>query len=437
MGARLDGPGNIMGIFVRAWSFDSPVGYEGRDAIGAANALVGVNTVSVSSPAPPSGRGGVNCLFLPEGKSNETFIDTDLISVTTATTVNVTTMWVRFSDISTLDAHNTQEIFFLQAWNSALEWMLSVYSTGVGTHGVRLSSGNTPTVVVFTTDSPFSDDTWHKVSFSWRHADGGPVRLWIDGVFQFSHITDMLNVGGDQGTIRYTVEGQVYGSAPSPPGQATQMNAWGLTHWSDNAEAEVTDYGIVVGRPNRKFGDIPECDEAGNVPGDQLFSGDASNIADDTSAVATLRSSGTVKGMAWSTDQVGGLAIPNGYFRDGSVAIACQWMIWYNSPGKGLANEKLIYGRLDGTTYTVATSDILPKGPSLKAVAVQEVGGSQFPDIDTGYGVLGLSTSNIESNRNASIEATWIDYIFEYPVVDTTSLLFRGNLILNGNTSLC
>lgn len=421
-------------------SLDVAAGYEGRFAYGAANANVGVDVVSVSSPAPPVNQGGINCMNFGEGKTlANASLPSELFSVDTATTFNIDPFYIRFSSISDLETHATTEVAFIIAENTTDEWKLVVYQTGVGTHGVKLVHGSAPTTTTVTTSTPFSDDTWHRVTISWTHTNVSAIKVWIDNTEYLSTVGDMLNTAGDAGTVRYRFAGQVNGSAPNALHTETYM--WGFMHSKGNTvNAETATYGIKVFRPFEKRGTTPDCNEAGGA-GDTLFAGDALNITDDSSSAATLRSDAAqvdVKGMAWATDKLQGKSGPNGYFNDTAVGIACNWQIWHGSSNFGADNEEMIYGNYDQATdaYDVATV-AAPRGRDFKVSHVDEVGTGKFPDILKEFAVIGISTLTGVAGQNVDLEEAWVDYAYEF---DNALLLDRiplkGSMTLNGSMVL-
>lgn len=425
-------------------SLDTAVGYEGRFAHGAGATNVGVDVVSVSSPSPPAFHAGTNCMNFGEGKTlADASLPSELFTVDTATTYNKDTFYIRFSSIEDLDSHATTEVEFLIAENTTEEWKLVVYATGVGTHGVKLVHSNSMgTTTTVTTSTPFSNNTWHRITIVWQHANAGLVKVYIDNTQHLSTSLDMLNTNGDAGTVRYRFAGQVDGSAPNPLHTETYM--WGFLHERGHTTTgNSVEYGIIPLRPYEKRGDVPDCDESGNIPGDTLLSGGGEDIADDTSSVAILRShpSGlNDKGMAWATDKLQGLSGPNGYFKSSAVGLACLWQIWYDAPSKGSDNETLIFGNMrlgSPDTYDVDTVNI-PRGADLKASIINEVGADKFPDIEKEFAVVGMGTKTVVNNRSASLEEAWVDYVFLFDVTEVVSrLTLNGSMTLNGSTTLC
>lgn len=427
----------------RIWSFDRASGYEGADARGAGGANVGVDVSSVSSPAPPSGRGGERCLKFDEGKTSaNTSLPTDDVTVDTASTYNREAGWIRFVDPD-IENHNQPKIWFIHFETSgATEFKIGIQGTGGG-HVLRLFDAAGTESTFSGAADPFTANTWHRVTFIWQHSNSSLVTIYVDNQPSRSlSAKDLLN--GTAGTGRFRFEGQVYAGAPSAGGFATSMFAWGWSHWTGEAffTTQFQDYGITQLRPFGKTGRVPDCEEFGGAPdsNDTAFSGDAANITDDSSSTLAIKPpSNQHGGSGWSCDLVGGKRGPASQFGPDTVGMACQWLVWTDLAAfADTSIPWIVYGHknADGT-FTVTSSQIL-RGQDMKAAIVAEVGTTYFPTIHDSYAVIGIKHIKILFPQSFGLEEAWVDYMYEYPEpTSRDGIRLKGAVTLKGAVNLC
>ncbi len=388
----------------------------------------GTLTTIVTDQGSPTD-GDLEALKLLPGKANETFGRTeDLVS--DGSTLRAT-IYIKFSQRDTYLNENPIHDFFEIYDNNSATKIGGLYYEGVDVNNNRVGFVDRLGVRTVLDTGPFVANIWYRFDLVWKHLASIAPGLFRNGVFQSS--TGFRDVFSTSGPVQYKVAGQII-STPGPGGDtyvpfiAHSIGLPGLVAMQQVQYRHFRVFGYV--------GVAMVCDEAGSVPGDDLFSGAAENFTDNATTVAGYRPPGigSPRGGCLVSDRNSPLSGPSGAFAGAAVGFAAKFNYWHDmsTKGSGDLDPWVLYGKVDNDLGTFVVGEFnVPRAPNVKTQVLVLPGDAKFPDVDD-FALMGL-LHKANTVSTFFMEEMMMTYLVEYPTPPLVQVHVLGDAQVLGD----